>query len=212
MASESGKTESATKPGGSTEEKTPAQIEAEIEATREELGDTAAALALVLGLAAAGSSIGRTINLKQPHASVIETVRAQVLAPQGDAPRSRAALGAIGFAVAKFGRLLHAHFDFAGRLIAALTELAAHPERTRWKELAAQFQHVCIEAIPVVTLVSALIGTVLAYLFGLQAGKYGASIFVVDAVAIGRAMMAGRRARCNWLAILASVARSIGVR
>ena len=158
-----------------------------LDGTQLETLDTAAALALVQGLATAGSGIGRTVNLKSSHASVIETVRAQVLAPQGDAPRPRAVLGALGFALVQFGRLLHAHFDFAGRVIAALSELAAHPRRARWKELAAQFQHVCIEAIPVVVLVSALIGTVLAYLFGLQAGKYGASIFVVDAVAIGSA-------------------------
>jgi phospholipid/cholesterol/gamma-HCH transport system permease protein len=36
-----------------------------------------------------------------------------------------------------------------------------------------------------VALVTFLIGMVLAYLFGMQAEKYGASIFVVDAVAIG---------------------------
>jgi phospholipid/cholesterol/gamma-HCH transport system permease protein len=46
-------------------------------------------------------------------------------------------------------------------------------------------QHVCIEAIPVVVLVAFLIGMVLAYLFGMQAEKYGASIFVADAVAVG---------------------------
>jgi phospholipid/cholesterol/gamma-HCH transport system permease protein len=44
---------------------------------------------------------------------------------------------------------------------------------------------VCLEAIPVVALVTFLIGMVLAYLFGMQAEKYGASIFVIDAVAIG---------------------------
>lgn len=150
--------------------------------------DTAAALALVLRLAAAGSSIGRTVDLKPSHASVIETVRAKTRGLASEPPPGhRGIVGSVGFAAVQFGRLVHAHVDFSGRVAAALAELAAHPRRTRWKELAAQFQHVCIEAIPVVALVSFLIGTVLAYLFGLQAGKYGASIFVVDAVAIGSA-------------------------
>jgi phospholipid/cholesterol/gamma-HCH transport system permease protein len=44
-----------------------------------------------------------------------------------------------------------------------------------------------ITAIPVVLLVTFLIGVVLAHLLGVQAEKYGASIFVVDGVAIGMA-------------------------
>ena len=159
-----------------------------LDGARLETLDTAAALALVLRLDAAGASIARTVNLKASHSSVIETVRAQagglVTAPPR---RQRGMVGSLGFAAVEFGRLIQAHVEFAGRSAAALAELAAHPSRTRWKELAAQLQHVCIEAIPVVALVSFLIGTVLAYLFGLQAEKYGASIFVVDAVAIGSA-------------------------
>jgi phospholipid/cholesterol/gamma-HCH transport system permease protein len=159
-----------------------------LDGARLETLDTAAALALVLRLRAAGSSIGRTVNLKPSHSSVIETVRAQARGATVDPPHTRRGIvGSIGLTAVEFWRLVHAHVDFAGRFAAALAELAAHPRRTRWKELAAQIQHVCIEALPVVALVSFLIGTVLAYLFGMQAGKYGASIFVVDAVAIGSA-------------------------
>jgi phospholipid/cholesterol/gamma-HCH transport system permease protein len=42
-----------------------------------------------------------------------------------------------------------------------------------------------LDAVPVVALVSALIGLVFTYLLGLQAEKYGAHIFVVDGVGIG---------------------------
>ena len=45
MATESGKAKPATKAGRGAKEKTPAEIEADIEATREELGDTVAELA-----------------------------------------------------------------------------------------------------------------------------------------------------------------------
>jgi phospholipid/cholesterol/gamma-HCH transport system permease protein len=44
-----------------------------------------------------------------------------------------------------------------------------------------------VSAIPVVALVSFLIGLVIAYLLGLQAEQYGANIFVVDGVALGLA-------------------------
>ena len=43
----------------------------------------------------------------------------------------------------------------------------------------------CLNAIPVVALVTLLIGVVIAYLLGLQAEQFGANIFVVDGVGIG---------------------------
>jgi phospholipid/cholesterol/gamma-HCH transport system permease protein len=48
-----------------------------------------------------------------------------------------------------------------------------------------QLEQVCLNAIPVVVLVTLLIGVVFAYLLGMQASQYGANIFVVDGVAIG---------------------------
>jgi phospholipid/cholesterol/gamma-HCH transport system permease protein len=42
-----------------------------------------------------------------------------------------------------------------------------------------------VNAVPVVTLVTFLIGVVMAYMLGIQAEKYGANIFVVDGVALG---------------------------
>lgn len=148
--------------------------------------DTAAALALLVRLGQAGATIAGLIGVNRSHARVIEAVRARM---DGDAPaprrRGHRPLAALGLAAVKIGWALHCHLEFLGRCVAALGEVARHPARLRWKELAAQLQHVCIEAIPVVALVTFLIGMVLAYLFGMQAEKYGASIFVVDAVAIG---------------------------
>jgi phospholipid/cholesterol/gamma-HCH transport system permease protein len=149
--------------------------------------DTSGALTLLVRLGAAGASIGRIVNLSPTHSRILETVRAQANARLPQAPQAWGLVTGLGYAGIAFARLARAHFNFAGRAAAALAEVAAHPGRLRWKELVAQLQHVCVEAIPVVALVSALIGTVLAYLFGLQAAKYGASIFVVDAVAIGSA-------------------------
>jgi len=149
--------------------------------------DTAGALALVQGLALRGADIGRTVNLQAHHAHIIDAVRGQNEAPAGVALPARYWVGRLGFAGAQLARLVRSDLDFAGRCMAAIAELAVHPGRARWKEFAAQLEHICIEALPVVALVAFLIGTVLAYLFGLQAEKYGASIFVVDAVAIGSA-------------------------
>ena len=156
-----------------------------LDGTRLQGLDTASALALLVRLGSAGATLAGLGGLSRSHARVIEAVRARM---GEDAPAARKRLrplAALGFAAVKLGWKLHCHLEFLGRCVAALGEIARHPARLRWKELAAQIQHVCLEAIPVVALVTFLIGMVLAYLFGMQAEKYGASIFVVDAVAIG---------------------------
>ncbi|MCX7893340.1 MAG: ABC transporter permease [Burkholderiales bacterium] len=83
--------------------------------------------------------------------------------------------------------LLGGHLNFLGQIAVGLAGAIANPRRFRIKELAAQFEQVGINAIPVVALVTFLIGIVFAYLLGLQAEKYGANIFVVDGVALGMA-------------------------
>ena len=79
------------------------------------------------------------------------------------------------------------HFNFMGETLVAFAELAVSPRRLRLRELTAQLEQSCLNAIPVVILVALLIGVVFAYLLGLQAEKYGANIFVVDGVGIGMA-------------------------
>jgi phospholipid/cholesterol/gamma-HCH transport system permease protein len=148
--------------------------------------DTAAALALLRHLADAGASIGRIANFSVSHARVVEAVMGRLGDTDVEAPRRpHGVLAVIGLHVLEFRSLVHGHLDFLGRTATALGDIALRPRTLRLKEAAAQFQHVCIEAIPVVVLVTFLIGIVLAYLFGMQAEKYGANIFVVDGVAIG---------------------------
>ena len=94
-------------------------------------------------------------------------------------------LARFGRGVIDLGRLLHGHLNFLGAALAAVAEVALRPRRLRLRELTSQFEQVCISAVPVVALVTMLIGVTIAYLLGLQAEKYGANIFVVDGVGIG---------------------------
>jgi len=148
--------------------------------------DTAAALALLRRLSVAGASIGKIANFNVSHARVVEAVMGRLGDTGGETPRRlHGVLALIGLHVIEFRGLMYGHLNFFGRAAFALRDIALRPRLLRLKEAASQFQHVCIEAIPVVILVTFLIGIVLAYLFGLQAEKYGANIFVVDGVAIG---------------------------
>jgi len=90
----------------------------------------------------------------------------------------------VGAATLKLGRLLRTHSAFVGVVVFEALALLRRPGRFRAKEAVAQFEAVGLDAIPIVALVTFLIGVVFAYLLGVQAQRYGANIFVVDGVGL----------------------------
>ncbi len=150
--------------------------------------DTAAALLLLEALADAGADPAHVAlrHFDPRHERVIEVVRSR-FADTAVAPprRALALLGRIGKSVADGTALLLGHIEFLGRSVAEIGRLLLRPRDLRVHELFAQLGQVGVNAIPVVALVTFLIGVVMAYMLGLQAEKYGANIFVVDGVALG---------------------------
>ncbi len=117
---------------------------------------------------------------------IVEQVRARQEATAArPAPRRFRALARLGRQAEALGVLLLGHLNFLGLALSALGEALRHPRRLRPRELTVQLEQTGLNAIPVVALVTMLIGVVVAYLLGLQAEKYGANIFVVDGVGIG---------------------------
>ncbi|HLS56496.1 MAG TPA: ABC transporter permease [Zeimonas sp.] len=152
--------------------------------------DTAAALLVWRHLAAAGvpPEAVSVRGFADAHARILELVRQRLQGLEPAAPpRTRSALASLGAATAGLLALLHGHLEYFGRVFVELARAIGKPSNLRGKELFAQFSQVCASAIPVVALVTFLIGLVVAYLLGLQAEQYGANIFVVDGVALGLA-------------------------
>src|SRR5262249_10766016 len=148
--------------------------------------DTAGALALLRYLQ--GSDLRSAVprNFAQHHRRILDVVAGQLSRIRGiEQTRRPGVFEGIGRASAALWRLLAVPIRFLGYIAAGLAPLVTHPRRLRVKELAAQLEQVGIRAIPVVVLVTFLIGLVFAYLLGVQAERYGANIFVVDGVAIG---------------------------
>lgn len=91
----------------------------------------------------------------------------------------------VGGAVYAVVRTLKQHVDFVGVVMLELASLLRRPGRFRMKETVSQFEAVCIDAVPIVALVNFLIGVVIAYVLGVQAQRYGATLFVADGIALG---------------------------
>jgi phospholipid/cholesterol/gamma-HCH transport system permease protein len=150
--------------------------------------DTASALALLNHLRTAGVDVARLplAGFAANDARIVEQVRKRLEEINAPAEHRREGLVAhVGRETLSVLSLLLGHLNFLGDVLVQLVRSLIVPTRIRMRELTAQFEQVCLNAIPVVALVTLLIGVVVAYLLGLQAEKYGANIFVVDGVGIG---------------------------
>jgi phospholipid/cholesterol/gamma-HCH transport system permease protein len=73
---------------------------------------------------------------------------------------------------------------FLGAVMLALMRQLMHPRRIRWNALTHQLEHVGYRALPIVGLLSFLIGMVLVQQGAYQLKQFGAEVFVVDLVSI----------------------------
>lgn len=149
--------------------------------------DTAAALAVLRIIGQAVRIIDLTVSgMQDRHARVLKLVQQRM--PELHATVHAEAFGwraRLGVSALGLWQMLKGHVTFFGRVAEAAWRTARAPRTLRLRELATQLGNTGVTAIPVVALVTFLIGVVFAYLLGLQAEQYGANIFVVDGVALG---------------------------
>src|SRR5690606_24296665 len=90
--------------------------------------------------------------------------------------------GKTAFGLLATGRDL---LGFLGEVTVALLRTIARPWRIRRAALFSQMDHTGLRAVPIVGLLSFLIGIVLAYQSVDQLARFGAQIYTVNIVAIG---------------------------
>jgi phospholipid/cholesterol/gamma-HCH transport system permease protein len=149
--------------------------------------DTAAGFTLYRHLVGIGctESMISARRFDPKHERLLALVHERMTCPPAAARSVHLALvQRLGAAAIAVWRLLKAHNAFVGWLALELLSLIRRPKLFRIKETVSQFETICLDAIPVVGLVTFLIGVVFAYLLGLQAQRYGANIFVVDGVGL----------------------------
>jgi phospholipid/cholesterol/gamma-HCH transport system permease protein len=128
---------------------------------------------------------GRRVALRlgPDHQALLELVGAPALAAPAPGPRALLLPRVGGWALAAIDRA-SALLAFVGASAAATARTLAHPSRLRWRAVLRAIQDAGFDALPVVGLLAALMGLVIAYQGAGQLARYGANIFVADLVGL----------------------------
>jgi phospholipid/cholesterol/gamma-HCH transport system permease protein len=73
---------------------------------------------------------------------------------------------------------------FLGELLGALTHALLHPRAVRWQDVVFYMKRAGVDGLPIVGLISLLLGLILAFMSSLQLKQFGANIYVASLLAI----------------------------
>ncbi|MBS1230981.1 MAG: hypothetical protein H6R17_4258 [Proteobacteria bacterium] len=130
---------------------------------------------------------GELSDLPEQFAALFDAVAAQVAqqdrpaTPAGAAPST---LGRLGRSTMDLAEQSLALLNFVGQCACAIGACLAHPARLRWRTILFNIRSAGFDALPIVGLLSFLLGIVVAYQGADQLRQYGANIFVADLVGL----------------------------
>jgi phospholipid/cholesterol/gamma-HCH transport system permease protein len=130
----------------------------------------------------------RVRGLRPEFARLLEAV-AEHVTVSGDKPKAAASQPPA--LLERIGRSAEAAFEqtiallsFVGECAVAFAGSVAHPARLRWRPILFNIRSAGFDALPIVGLLSFLLGVVVAYQGADQLRQYGANIFVADLVGL----------------------------
>ena len=152
--------------------------------------DTAGAWVLQrLLLRTRGTGVAPTVSgLRAPFARLMDVVARQ-FADQAAHPApartpAQNALERIGRGTVATLEEGFSMLSFVGEIAASIARCVAHPARWRWRPVLFNIRTAGFDALPIVGLLSFLLGVVVAYQGADQLRQYGANIFVADLVGV----------------------------
>jgi len=169
---------------------TPSRSETVVDGARIEALDTAGAWVLqklLRRLRGEGTAV-QVRGLRPEFAKLLEVVgqqvadRADTPSPVASAPPSK--LEGLGRSAEAATEQAVALLGFVGETAVALAGCVAHPARFRWRPILYNIRTAGFDALPIVGLLSFLLGIVVAYQGADQLRQYGANIFVADLVGL----------------------------
>lgn len=138
-------------------------------------------------LAARGVTVA-VVGATPAAAALLATVAERAPAPRAEEVREAAGprlVRSLGLGTIEAAATGLAFVRFLGSVVLTLTRTLPQPRRWRVGSVLHHLEEVGLKAVPIVALISFLIGVVLAYQGATQLARFGAQVFVVDLVAIG---------------------------
>jgi phospholipid/cholesterol/gamma-HCH transport system permease protein len=165
----------------------PSGGEVELECSGITAMDTAGAWLLHRVLSAAGGA-GRRVRvtgMKAEHETLLGIIRSRAAAGFVLSPPAQPGMVAwVGLRAWHWWQQVIGMLAFIGEASVALLRSLARPGRIRWRSFLNNLQTGGFNALPIVGLLSFLMGIVIAYQGAEQLRRYGANIFVVDLVGL----------------------------
>jgi phospholipid/cholesterol/gamma-HCH transport system permease protein len=100
------------------------------------------------------------------------------------AQRKLGFLAEVGEGAVKVGRDLRQMVAFVGSFSLAVAGAVRRPQNLRWSDVGLYMERVGVDGLPIVGLISFLLGLIIAFMSSLQLKSFGANIFVADLVAL----------------------------
>jgi phospholipid/cholesterol/gamma-HCH transport system permease protein len=156
-----------------------------VDAAAVEYCDGAGAALLVDFLRHTREGAIEVVNLKPAYETLLKQFDPKVLEHDMDPEPPRGpAVEEIGREAAKVWHDVKVQVSFIGETAAALWYAARHPGSVRWKDV----WHICeragVDALPIVALISFLLGMILAFQSAVPMKRFGAEIFVADLIGL----------------------------
>jgi len=144
--------------------------------------------ALLLARLAAGAGIGpEGVAVRPEHRALVDAVRKIYETPERPARRDhgfRRMLGRLGYSVQDSAKEILALIGFGGLILQTGLGVLLRPARIRWTATVHHMESVGLDAVPLVLLLSGMVGAVIAFLGATVLRDFGAEVFVVDLVSI----------------------------
>ena len=108
----------------------------------------------------------------------------EALATLEKAPPRPRLLAEMGAATQSLFADLRAQATFLGSVVMAFGAVLRQPRRMRWREVAVVFEKAGVNALPIVSLISILMGLVIAFEAAQPLEMFGAQIFIADMIGL----------------------------
>jgi phospholipid/cholesterol/gamma-HCH transport system permease protein len=90
----------------------------------------------------------------------------------------------VGSAVAAVASEWEEMIAFIGHVVSALAALPFHPRQVRWREVLRIFETAGVNALPIVSLISLLVGLIIAFEAAQPLAQFGAQIYVANLIGL----------------------------